>query len=86
MANDFKWIELEVAAYSGFKANERPLYFVLEGRKKEIVEISRQWIGPDHDYFRVIADDGLQYQLKWNRTEDRWFLEKDQYRQEKGMQ
>ena len=69
-------VKIEVVAYSGYKANERPVYFLLEDRKKEIIEISNRWIGPDHDYFRVIADDGLQYQLKWDRSLGIWFLEK----------
>jgi len=76
MLNGYNDIEIEVVAYSGYKANERPLSFVLDGRKRDVKEVVDQWIGPDLDYFRVIADDGLLYLLKWNRSLDRWFLEK----------
>lgn len=76
MPSDSNETKIEVVAYSGYKANERPLCFVIGGQTREIREIAGQWIGPDHDYFRVIADDGLLYLLKWNRSLDRWFLEK----------
>jgi hypothetical protein len=76
MSSDSNEIEIEVVAYSGYKANERPLSFMLDGRKRDVKEVVDQWIGPDLDYFRVIADDGLLYLLKWNRSLDRWFLEK----------
>ena len=76
MRSVFNDTNIEVVAYSGYKANERPLYFLIGGQKREIRKISDQWIGPGHDYFRVIADDGLPYLLKWNRSLDRWFLEK----------
>ena len=76
MLNGYSDIEIEVVAYSGYKANERPLSFMLKGRKRDVTEVVDQWIGPDHDYFRVIADDGLLYLLKWNRSLDRWFIEK----------
>ena len=69
-------VKIEVVTYSGYKANERPLSFMLDSRKRDVTEVVDQWIGPDYDYFRVIADDGLLYLLKWNRSLDRWFLEK----------
>ena len=69
-------VKIEVVTYSGYKANERPLSFMLDSRKRDVTEVVDQWIGPDYDYFRVIADDGLLYLLKWNRSLGRWFLEK----------
>ena len=43
--------KIEVVAYSGYKANERPLYFVLDKRKLEVADIIDRWYGVEHDYF-----------------------------------
>ncbi|MBL7210750.1 MAG: hypothetical protein ISS61_00060 [Desulfobacteraceae bacterium] len=66
---------IEVRAYSGYKANERPLCFVLEGRRVDVEEILDRWYGEDHDFFKVLGLDGCVYQLKWHRALDSWFLE-----------
>ncbi len=68
--------KIDVIAYSGYKANERPVSFVLEEQKREVKEIPDQWRGQDHDYFKVLADDGCVYLLRWHRTSDQWFCEK----------
>ena len=67
--------KIDVVAYSGFKANERPVYFVLDDQKRKVEEILDRWYGQDHDYFKVLADDGCQYLLKWHRSSDNWFCE-----------
>jgi len=66
--------KIQVAAYSGYKANERPLYFLIEGQKKNVVKIVDRWYGTEHDYFKVAADDGKVYLLKWHRTLDVWLM------------
>ena len=68
--------KIEVVAYSGYKANERPLYFVLDGERLHVREVIDKWYGVDHDYFKVEADDGKVYLLKWQRSMDLWFVEK----------
>jgi hypothetical protein len=68
--------ELEVTAYSGCKANERPLSFILDQRRLEVEKIVDRWYGMEHDYFKVQADNGRQYLLKWHRSSDCWYLEK----------
>ena len=67
---------IEVIGYSGYKANERPLYFLLEQQQLLVKEVKDRWYGQDHDYFRVLADDGRVYLLKWHRSLDIWFLVK----------
>jgi hypothetical protein len=67
-------IKIEVVAYSGYKANERPIYFVLGEERLEVKEILERWYGQDHDYFKVVAGDGLVCLLKWHRFLDIWFL------------
>jgi hypothetical protein len=68
--------KIDVVAYSGYKANERPLYFVLDDQKKEVKGILDRWYGMEHDYFKVQADDGYVYLLKWQRSLDIWLLVK----------
>jgi hypothetical protein len=66
---------IKVVAYSGYKANERPVCFFLDDKRCEVKEILDRWYGPDHDYFKVLADDGCAYLLKWHRSSDRWYFE-----------
>ena len=65
---------LKVIAYSGYKANERPLRLVLDDKKLEIVKVIDRWVGEDHDYFKCLADDGKVYLLKWHRDQDELHL------------
>jgi hypothetical protein len=69
-------VKIEVVAYSGYKANERPLYFVLEQKKLGVVDVVDRWYGEEHDYFKVFADDGKVYLIRWHRLLDLWFLVK----------
>ena len=66
--------EITVTAYSGYKANERPFSFEVDGRKHMVTSIADRWYGEDDDYFKVVADDGKVYIIKWNRLLDRWLL------------
>ena len=68
--------KIEVVAYSGYKANERPLYLVLDEQRLEVKNTLDTWYGVEHDYFKVQADDGKVYLLKWHRSLDLWFVEK----------
>lgn len=68
--------KIEVIAYSGYKSNERPLRFVLNDKSVEISGVLDRWYGEEHDYFKVLADDGCVYLLKWHRSLDIWFLVK----------
>ena len=67
---------IDVVAYSGYKANERPLYFVLNHQKREVKEILERWYGQNHDYFKVLSDNGSVYLLKWLRFSDKGFVKK----------
>ncbi|MEJ2723260.1 MAG: hypothetical protein P8175_01190 [Deltaproteobacteria bacterium] len=68
--------KIQVIAYSGYKANERPLYFIMDGRKLEVTELIDRWYGEEEDYFKVMADDGKVYLLRWQRVLDLWFVVK----------
>ena len=76
MSEDSLPKKIEVVAYSGYKANESPLYFIMDHQRLEVQNVIDRWYGVEHDYFKVIADDGRVYLLKWHRTLDLWFLER----------
>lgn len=65
---------IQVSAYSGYKANERPLAFYLDDRRYAVADVVDRWYGVEHDYFKVLADDGKIYLLRWQRVLDLWFL------------
>ena len=65
---------LQVKTYSGYKADQRPTAFEIDGRRYEVSELVDRWYGPDYEYFRVLADDGNTYILRHDRSDDTWSL------------
>lgn len=65
---------VEVEAYSGFKADERPLRFRLGERWLEVEEVADRWYDPQATYFRVKAG-GDTYILRHDERADTWTLE-----------
>ena len=63
-----------VECYSGYKVNERPVSFSLADKKYNISEVIDQWYGEDYLYFKVRADDGNTYILKFDEESDEWSL------------
>jgi len=72
-------MDVSVQSYAGYRAEERPRSFTLDGHIYEVREIVDRWFGPDHSYFKIRADDGNTYLLKYGIAADAWTLE--QYRQ-----
>lgn len=73
---------LQVKTYSGYKADERPIAFEIDGRSYEVTELVDRWYGPDYEYFRVRADDGNTYILRYDLSDRTWSL--TAYRRESG--
>jgi hypothetical protein len=67
-------MKIRVESYDGYRAGEKPLRFHMGGKMREVVEILDRWYGEDHDYFKVRADDGGLYVLRYGRCEDGWEL------------
>lgn len=85
-------MEIRVECYAGFKADERPLGFVMPGaggRRYEVREVADQWYGPGYQCFKVRADDGNIYILRHNQEADIWtlvsFREAEEGGQERGI-
>ncbi|MFQ5481621.1 MAG: hypothetical protein ACE5ER_02585 [Nitrospinaceae bacterium] len=65
---------IEVECYSGYRVNERPLAFRLQGRSYQVKEIIDSWYGETSVYFKVQADDDNIYLLKYDNVQDKWDL------------
>jgi len=64
-----------VRCYSGYKADERPVSFLLQdGERRTVENVIDQWYGEDHTYFKVLADDHMVYVLRHDRGLDEWAL------------
>jgi hypothetical protein len=65
-------VYVRVESYCGHKAHERLLSFSL-GRKKLLVTATiDQWHGPDHIYFKVLAEDANSYIVRYHHANDQW--------------
>lgn len=67
-------MKIRVICYHGHKANERPLRFFIGDKVLGVRELLDRWYGENDDYFKVLADDGNTYVLKYSREEDEWEL------------
>ncbi len=73
--------KVEVTAYAGYRSEERPSSFVLEGEKIGIAEVLSRWVEQDAEdkrqrrCFRVKGDDGFTYLLSYVDQTGEWYLE-----------
>jgi hypothetical protein len=67
--------EIRVECYAGFRADQRPLRFILRGREFRVEEVDDQWYSPEARFFRVRADDGNYYVLRHDEEQDIWTLD-----------
>ncbi|MBI5042240.1 MAG: hypothetical protein HZC10_00040 [Nitrospirae bacterium] len=67
-------MRIKVKAYSGYKAEERPISFSIGKKELRIEELLDRWYGKDYEYFKLRADDRCIYIIRYNRDEDFWEL------------
>jgi hypothetical protein len=67
-------LPIHVAAYSGYKANERPSEFALDEDTYEIAEVEDRWYEPEAMYFKVRTTEGKRYILRYDELADEWTL------------
>ena len=66
---------VRVECYAGYKGDERPVRFFLDGQGYEVVELLDRWYGQDHAYFKVRAAGGGVYILRKSvEGQDEWSL------------
>jgi len=67
-------MRIAVQTYAGYKGDERPVSFSLEGKTLQIIEIVDRWYEPDHNSFKVVAEDGRTYLLRHDLNANEWEL------------
>ena len=63
-----------VEAYAGYKGEETPRAFTLEGSRLLVSEIVARWYTETHSYFRVCASDQHRYVLRYDLDKMSWEL------------
>jgi hypothetical protein len=66
---------VQVEAYSGYRADERPLRFRLGERWYGVWEVVDRWYSPGASYFKIEADDGNLYILRLDEQAQEWSLQ-----------
>jgi hypothetical protein len=67
-------LPIKVEAHSGYRANERPMWFDLDGVIYSIDHVEAQWYSPDAQYFKVLSA-GRRYLLRLEDSQDLWTLQ-----------
>lgn len=79
-----------VHSYAGFKSDERPRSFELEGRKLTILAVKKTWQEESaagrrrKTFFRVHAHDGRTYEIALDQGSGQWSLEPHRGREPGG--
>ena len=70
---------ISVECYSGFRADERPVAFTFQERRREIAEIIDRWYegglkagSPQANYFKVRTTEGTLFLLRYLSLFDSW--------------
>jgi hypothetical protein len=67
-------LRIYVDAYFGYKANERPRLFELDGEAYEIASVLDRWYEPSATYFKVRTTDCRVFILRYDE-QDEWTLQ-----------
>jgi hypothetical protein len=65
---------IQVDAYAGYKGEETPRAFTLDGARLSVDEILDRWYTETHSCFRVRAGDGRRYVLRYHLDDGIWEL------------
>jgi hypothetical protein len=67
-------MKLKVECYAGHRGEEEPRVFFLDGRRVAVIAVVDRWLSPNYRYFKVQADDGGIYILRYDESTDQWDL------------
>ena len=78
-------LPIHVEAYSGYRANERPLSFSVDIATGEngitgvydIEAVEDRWYDPNAEYFKARTIEGKRYILRYAERENLWTLQSD---------
>ena len=74
-------MKLNVECYSGRKADERPVRFLLGGRQYQVETVLDQWYDPQRVFYKIRADDGNLYIVRQQTSTADWTWELVSFRQ-----
>ena len=63
-----------VESYAGYKGEETPRAFVVDGVRLLVLEVLGRWYSETHSYFRVCANDQYRYVLRYDLDQGDWEL------------
>lgn len=66
--------DIQVEAYAGYKGEETPRAFTLNGMRVEVQTVVDRWYTETHSCFRVLAGNGNRYVLRYEWDVMRWEL------------
>lgn len=66
-------VETEQSA-SGASGEREPVAFAIGARRFEVRTVLDRWVGRDHAYFKLVADDGALYILRRSAEPVAWEL------------
>jgi hypothetical protein len=80
--SDMPYERIEVACYSGYKANERPIAFTLQGVRREVQDILDRWYEggsdsrrPATSYFKLRTREGQMFIIRYQSLFDAWSIQ-----------
>jgi len=65
---------VHVVCYSGYRGEETPRRFFIDGKCIEVDEVLDRWLAPDHRYFKLRSPEGDLYVLRHETGADCWEL------------
>lgn len=74
-------VRVKVTAYSGYRGEECPVTFVLNGERIEVDAILSTWLEEDilnrlrKRFFDIKGSDGCRYKIYYDEKTKEWFLE-----------
>lgn len=63
---------MTVECYSGHTYAQEPRAFIWQGVRLAVTSVERAWRDPEGPCFHVQAEDGRQFELRYNEGRDRW--------------
>ncbi len=65
---------IQVEGYAGYRGEQEPVAFYLGERRLGVLAIADRWFAPDQRWFKVRADDGHDYVLRYDEARGSWEL------------
>jgi hypothetical protein len=67
-------LTIRVECYAGYRGEETPRRFFMDGNAIEIEEVIDRWLAPEYRYFKVRAGENDIYILRHDALAQRWEL------------